>query len=181
MAIESIHTERLFLRELKHSDWKEIQFLRSDPRVNEFVDRDPVKDEKEAVSFIDTIRKGVGDGSFYYWVISLNEQADTMIGSICLWNFNEAWDSAEIGFDLNPDYQGKGIMSEASFAILNFAFNELKLKDLAAYTHHSNAKARALLEKYSFKLMPDVKDEYNKNNVVLSLTAREYQNYEPEK
>ena len=35
-----------------------------------------------------------------------------MIGSICLWNFTDNQKSAEIGYDLSPKYQRKGIMNE---------------------------------------------------------------------
>jgi ribosomal-protein-alanine N-acetyltransferase len=45
--------------------------------------------------------------------------ANQMIGSICLWNFQQT-KTAEVGFDLNPKFQGKGIMSELLKCIIQF-------------------------------------------------------------
>ena len=61
-----------------------------------------------------------------------------MIGSICLWNFSEDRKVAEIGYDLDPKYQRKGIMTESINAVLNFGFRKLSLEKIEAFTQKQN-------------------------------------------
>ena len=57
---------------------------------------------------------------------------------------------AEVGYDLNPIFQRKGIMSEALNKVINFGFNELGLDNIEAYTHIQNENSKKLLEKNGF-------------------------------
>ena len=82
-----------------------------------------------------------------------------MIGSICLWNFSEDQKTAEIGYDLSPDYQGKGIMHESLCRIIEFGFQNLNLEFIEAFTHYKNEPSKKLLENNGFKLVPGKKDE----------------------
>ncbi len=163
-----LKTERLFLRKLKESDWKAIFFLRSDKTVNQFVERSSSKSEEEANEFISKINTGIDKKNSFYWAITENG-ADQMIGSICLWNFSENQKKAEVGFDLNPKFQKKGIMNEALKCIIQFGFETLNLDLLEAYTHIDNQNSRKLLERNNFELVIGKKDEHNQNNVFYDL------------
>ncbi|CAL2106310.1 (ribosomal protein S5)-alanine N-acetyltransferase [Tenacibaculum sp. 190524A02b] len=169
-----LKTNRLLLRNLEPKDWKAVSFLRSDTSVNQFVDRPIATSKEEALLFITKISTGIADESLFYWSISLKDQ-DRMIGSICLWNFSEDKVTAEIGFDLTPDCQSKGIMSEALKSVLTFGFHDLKLKNIEAYTHYLNLSSKKLLEKNNFKLIIHKKDPHNKNNIVYILEHKNHQ------
>lgn len=101
-----IKTERLLLRRLDVSDWNVISYLRSDVIVNKFVRRPKAENKTEAIKFIDKINEGIGNNEFIYWSICLKNRP-VMIGSICLWNFSPDKKTAEVGYDLNPDFQKK--------------------------------------------------------------------------
>ncbi len=163
-----LETERLILSRLEESDWKEIMFLRSDKRVNQFVKRKPADTKAKSLKFIVNIQKGVANYSFYYWKIRL-KSSRTMIGSVCLWNFSEDRKVAELGYDLMPEFQGKGIMSEAVEKVIQFGTQSLELKTIQAYTHGQNLPSIALLERHGFKLNRSLRDDSNSDNVVFEL------------
>lgn len=75
---------------------------------------------------------------------------------------------AEVGYELLPNFQGKGFMSEALNSIIDFAFTNLKIETIEAFTNYQNARSRKLLEKLNFKLN-DKMDMNNLNNVVYQL------------
>ena len=130
-------TERLILRCLEVSDDQELFKLRSIRRVNKYIVRPKQKNIKEIRAFISKISNGINNNEWIYWVITLNENP-RLIGTICLWNFSEDKTVAEIGYELDPAFQGKGIMSEALKKIIEFAFRDIELISIEAYTHKEN-------------------------------------------
>lgn len=164
-----IQTERLSLRKLKESDWNVVSYLRSDKTVNTFVKRPNANSKEKALAFIIKINDDIDNKKLYYWSIT-KTTSDTMIGSICLWNFSEDQKSAEVGYDLSPEFQKLGIMNEALMAIIGFGFNNLHLKLIEAYTHKENESSKRLLERNEFVLHPTKKDKHNHNNVIYQLS-----------
>lgn len=163
-------TPRLHLRRPAESDWENIVYLRSDPQVNRFVNREPTTTKEKAMEFLARVN-GNNDRAFaYYWAIA-DKTSGQMIGSICLWNLSDDRSRAELGYDLVTAQQGKGIMSEALATVLQFGFMELKFQLIDAYTHRDNAPSRRLLERNGFVLMPEKTDPDNAFNVIYELTA----------
>ena len=147
-------TVRLILRQLKVKDSNEILILRSDERVNEFIDRPLAVNVEDAILFIQKIEKGISDNKSFYWAITF-ENEDILIGIICIWNISVEDNSAEIGYELLPDFQGKGIMQEAILKVLDFGFYTMKLKIITALPHPANKKSIAILLKNNFLLDED--------------------------
>jgi ribosomal-protein-alanine N-acetyltransferase len=167
-----IQTERLLMRNLKESDWEMISYLRTDELVNKFVDRPPAKTKEEALAFINRINLLNQNQESYYWTITLRD-LDKMIGSIGLWHFSDNQKTAEIGYDLSPEFQGKGIMDEALKNILKFGFKKLNLDLIEAYTHYQNESSKNLLERNHFKLVAGKTDEDNPNNIIYEIKKNE--------
>ena len=130
-------TERLTLRCLELSDDQQLFKLRSNKIVNEYIVRPIQKDIKEIRAFISDIKNGIKNNEWIYWVISFKDDP-TLIGDICFWNFSEDKTVAELGYELEPSFQGKGIMSEAIIKIIEFGFKEIDLNTIEAYTHKEN-------------------------------------------
>jgi len=72
------------------------------------------------------------------------------VGTITLWQFSIEENSAELGYELQPQFQGKGIMQEAVKLIISYAFNNMRFKKLYAWTHRKNTASLKLLEKNNF-------------------------------
>lgn len=141
---------RLQLRELRESDADAVFRLRTDPRVNTYLDRAAVQHLAEAREFIRRIRAGQTTGQWYYWAISLQDSSE-LVGTVCLWNFSADKLHAEIGYELLPDYQGQGLMQEALCEVIDFAYRELWLHRISAFTHRENAASIRLLMRLGFE------------------------------
>lgn len=68
---------------------------------------------------------------------------------------------------VSPDKQGKGIGTRARKMVLDFAFGELGLNKVFAYTNEDNVPSCKLSEKLGFKLEGRFRQEYlNKDGVL---------------
>lgn len=86
-----------------------------------------------------------------------------------MWKFSEDRKTAEVGYELLPDYHHQGIMTEALKAVLEFGFNELNLQNVLAFTDRLNINSQLLLLKHNFVLEESETGENNPDNVVFSL------------
>jgi ribosomal-protein-alanine N-acetyltransferase len=145
-----LETERLTLRQLRSSDDNEIFALRSNDHVNKYLGRRPSKSIDDAKAFIHTINENIRRNDSVYWAITLNG-SDKLIGTICLFDFSDDNLKAEIGYELLPDRQGKGIMREATSKVIDFGIQHIGLNSIEAYTHSENQSSTRLLEKLNFK------------------------------
>ncbi|MDQ0477518.1 GNAT family N-acetyltransferase [Chryseobacterium sp. MDT2-18] len=163
-------TERLILRTVTEYDAHDILNIRSNIGINEFLHRDPPKDSFEALYFILNIKRKTENKEIVFLGITLGNDPK-LIGTICLWNFSKDKSTAELGYELLPNYQGKGIMSEAVNCILDYGFNDLNLKKIEAFTNKNNLDSIKLLEKTKFVLSKKRKDEKYPENIIFELSA----------
>ena len=146
-----LDTERLILRPLTYADEHALFRLRSDERVNRYLDRPQTTVPDDARKFIEKIETAIKNGESFYWVLAMKNE-NQLIGTICYWNLVREDDQAEIGYELHPDFQGKGIMQEAITAVIRFGFEQLKLKTITAFPRQDNSKSIQLLEKNNFSV-----------------------------
>lgn len=159
-----IITERLSLRKILPSDLDRVHFFRSDKEINKYIKREPQTLEM-ATAHIQLITKALKTDESITWGITTKE-SDVLIGSICLWNFSKDKKTAEVGYALDPEFQGKGIMSEALKATLDFGFNQRGFETIEAYTDYRNIPSKTLLKLHGFIPSEGVKDPDNQNNEV---------------
>jgi ribosomal-protein-alanine N-acetyltransferase len=145
----NLTTERLLLRELRLTDAHEIFLLRSNKEVNELIDRVTATSIDEAHQFINMIISNQLDNKSFMWVITLKDEPK-LIGTIVYWNIVKDKDQAEIGYEMLPQYHGKGIMQEALLKVIDFGFKTLGLKTIVAEPKSNNQPSLKLLEKCGF-------------------------------
>ncbi|RAK65154.1 GNAT family N-acetyltransferase [Hymenobacter edaphi] len=154
-------TARLTLRQLRSNDDYEIFALRSNDNINKYLDRQPSKSIEDARKFIQAITANTQSNTSVYWGIALSD-TDKLVGAVCLFNFSENHSKAEIGYELAPDFQGKGLMQEALAAVIQFGFYQIGLHAIEAHTHLENQPSTGILKKLNFKT-----DGTVDNNLVL--------------
>ena len=154
-----LETERLLLRRLNADDAPQIFQLRSDEQHNQFIDRPRATVIEDAEAFIEKINTSVGNNESLFWAIQLKEKP-TLAGTVALWQFDEQANKAELGYELLSMHQGKGIMNEAIKKVLDFAFADLHLKVIEAWTHPENKRSSSILKKLGF--IRDAEAEKNK-------------------
>ncbi|WP_299211223.1 GNAT family N-acetyltransferase [uncultured Dokdonia sp.] len=168
---EVIETTRLLLREPRMKDREMLFFMRTAQEVNTYIKRTPPKTLQDIDLFINDRLRDRQKGISIYWVLTLKECPDQCIGAISLWQFSKDRKTAEVGYDLHPDYQGKGYMSEALATVLEFGFHILDLHTIEAYTHRGNIPSRTLLERHKFTLTDKKDDEVPTNRVYMCIRA----------
>lgn len=144
-----LQTERLILRKLSLDDSEEIFFLRSNDEVNKYLDRTRAVDLDDALGFINKVNIGIANDKWMYWAVCFKDNPK-LIGTVCLWNLNKKENKAEVGYELMPEYQRKGIAQESLYAVIGFGFSKLELGKIEAYTNKENLASIKLLKKLSF-------------------------------
>ncbi len=167
-SLPIITSERLTLRSLVTEDQNAIYELRSDKTINKFLDRQPCSSIEQAKNFIEMIKENIEKGGTYYWVITLSDTKE-VVGTICLFDISNEKKYCEIGYELNPKFQGKGIMQEAVKSVIHFVFDSLNLNMINAFTHKENQKSTNLLSKLNFVKTDEIATE-NPNLVKFVLT-----------
>ena len=103
-----------------------------------------------------------------------------LIGSAGFYDWDGEVRSAEFGYDLRPEYWGRGLMAEALTAILDFAFGRLGLNRAQVLLMPRNRRSRRLVERLGFTEEGTLRehdfDERGElcDDVVFSLLAREW-------
>ncbi|QOW11722.1 GNAT family N-acetyltransferase [Kaistella flava (ex Peng et al. 2021)] len=163
-------TERLILRTITEYDASEILNIRSNVEINQFLHRNPPKNSFEALEFILNIKRKSANNEIVLFGITFQNHSK-LVGTICLWKFSEDRTVAELGFELLPDYHGKGVMSEAVNCILNYGFKNLNLEKIEACTNKNNSNSINLLQKSKFILNENRRDEKFPENLIFELNA----------
>jgi len=164
-------TQRLFLRKINASDCEVILFLRTDAKVTEFIERPEhrkTKNISDARILITELDSCIEANHSITWGIALKQETP-IIGTICLWNFSHHNKTAEVGYDLDPQFQHKGFMNEALKAIVDFGFHDLHLESIEACTHALNEPSIKLLMKHRFRHNEDRIDSENPSNIIFEL------------
>lgn len=173
-----LFTERLHLRKLKTEDAPEIFSLRSDAIVNQYLERPKATHIDEAKAFIDKINGLIKKDQSVFWAVCPRDK-NNLLGTICLWNFSVEKNTAEIGYELLPEFHGRGIMQEAILKTLDFGFNTLQLQTIEAWTMANNLNSIKILERNGFKRDSERESAIDKSiegedRVIYSLSKKEF-------
>ena len=153
----NLETKHLELRRLKIEDENEIFAIRSDKRMSKYLDRPLYEKVDEARKFINYINNGIAGNEWVYWAVTLKGDSK-LIGTICLWQINMKFEKAEIGFELLPEYQGKGLMLEAAIKVVEYGFETMNLKSIEGEVDPQNTKSIKLMEKLNFERIYEIRE-----------------------
>ncbi|EPY4500506.1 GNAT family N-acetyltransferase [Salmonella enterica subsp. enterica serovar Rubislaw] len=159
MPIPTLKTDRLLLKPLASTDAVQIQKLF--PRweiVRYMVSSIPWPYPDNAAShYVDNIAlPAMAEGLAWVWTIRFLDNPDILIGVISL---DEA-ENNNRGFWLVPEYQGQGLMREASIAATNFWFNTLKKPVLRAPKAALNAPSQKISASSGMRLIKTEKVQF---------------------
>ena len=128
--IETLETPRLILRPVSHRDAPRIQALFPNPSVVRYLAAAipwPYP-EDGAAQFLARVLPKVEAREEYDWALLLKGHEDEgLIGLIGLYPSS---DNDHRGFWLGEPYWGRGLMREAATAVNDFAFDELRMREL---------------------------------------------------
>lgn len=154
-----LKSKRLIFKEFSLDIAKEFYYLRSNTEVMKYMDTNLMENEEKAKQYINQILKDFKLKNGINFAIFLKE-TEKFIGYFSFWRLMLNHFRAEIGFAINPNYQGKGYMSETFEIMDDFAFNIFGLHSIEANVNPNNFKTISLLEKHGFNKEAHFKENY---------------------
>lgn len=157
-----LKTNRLNLEVIRPPDLEFIYRGLSDEKVTRFyaVHFNSLKETEEQMRWYQQL---LNDKKGIWW--KLTEHNTLLDIGACGFN---SWDhdqkKAEIGFWLLPEHQGRGFMSEAVDAILDYGFKKMGLKTIVAEVERVNGQSIKLLSNKGFSQVRDKTFREIKNN-----------------
>jgi ribosomal-protein-alanine N-acetyltransferase len=144
-----LETRRLVLRNLLPSDEGSLFAIYSNPEVTRFCDIPTLANRREAGALLQLFHSEFEKTSGIRWAIT--EKASPLVIGLC----GVAWyrhnSSALLSYDLNQTYWNRGIMTEATKAVVKYAFETAVINRVTATTLVDNVASIRVLEKVGFR------------------------------
>ena len=142
----TLETERFILRKISMDDTDDMYEYANDPEVTEFLTWSPHPDKAYTFEYIAYLQNRYKTGDFFDWAI-ICKDTGKMIGTCGFTRFFFQHEGAEIGYVINPAYQGKGIATEVVGRIISYGFENLALERLEGKFMTENEASRKVMEK----------------------------------
>ena len=141
-----LETERFTLRKMSLDDTDDMFEYSSNAEVTKYLSWSPHKEKQYTFEYLTYLQDRYKTGDFYDWAI-ICKDTGKMIGTCGFTCFDFPNDSAEIGYVINPDYQGKGIATEVSGRVIRFGFENLSLERIECKFMTENQASLRVMEK----------------------------------
>ena len=174
--IPRLETQRLILREWRHSDLDAFAAIYAVPDVMRYLSGDPLTRQESwrnmATAAGHWVLRGYGT-----WVVERKEDGG-VVGRVGLIQ-PEGWPGLEVGWTLGKPYWGKGYATEAISLISQFAFNTLNLNKLEAGCYANNIGSARAFEKCGYQregLLRShvISDQKEVDVILLGITAADF-------
>ncbi|MCW2258505.1 ribosomal-protein-alanine N-acetyltransferase [Providencia alcalifaciens] len=163
MTIIELDTPRLHLRGWRELDSEPFFKLNSSPQVMRYFPAVLNKEQSDQLMAA-IMARFVSQGGWGLWAVELKSQ-NVFIGFTGL-NIPTCTlpcsPCTEIGWRFLPEYWQQGYATEAAQTVVEFAFEQLKLDEIVAFTAVQNTPSEAVMKKLGM-----IKDPKNFNHPIL--------------
>lgn len=157
--MKPIVTERLLLRNWEEQDRDLFHRINSDDTVMEFF---PFRrSRQESDDFFDILRARIEETGFGFAAIELRETGECLgfAGLAMVKDTPPLADGTiEIGWRLEPEYWGKGYVTEAARAWLKHGFEQLDFEKIIAFAVRDNHRSTAVMKRIG--MSPQEEDDF---------------------
>jgi ribosomal-protein-alanine N-acetyltransferase len=144
MLINPIEAERLRIRRLTADDWQDVHAFTSDAATMTYRPEGQMTPEQTQAY----IAEHLGEEPRAYAVDLLAENRLIGLMDFHLWYGPRTF---EIGWVINPRYQGQGFATEAAAALLRYGFETLQLHRIIATCQPENPASYRVMEKIGMR------------------------------
>lgn len=162
LGTRTLETDRLTLRrytvadaEAMYANWA------SDDVVTEYLTWPTHPDSEVTRVVLETWVEQYEEDGFYNWGIVYD---GTVIGNIAVVNASENDERAEIGYCIGRAWWGKGIMTEALGAVMDFLFGEVGLHRIFLRYDVANIGSGRVMEKNGLTREGTLRDEHKRKD-----------------
>ncbi|NIE62498.1 GNAT family N-acetyltransferase [Burkholderia sp. Ax-1719] len=146
----SLSTARLRIRALRHDDAPALFTIWSDAEAMRYFSFAPMRHVDEAHARIASTLKPSSAGKDLVCTVEARDSGE-VLGTCDLFHLHAQCRRAEIGFSLQRQHWGKGLMSEAAAAVVDHAFDTVKLNRIEADIDPRNVASARVLERLGFQ------------------------------
>ena len=175
-----LETERLTLRPFVEDDFEAMHAMRSSPEVARYLYQGPTSPEETR----DRLTRMIANSEWvneddWFSAAAVERATGITVGDLAFHWVSERDKTAEIGFVFDPRHQGKGFATEASRALLDWAFGSAGMHRVIGQLDARNAASARVLEKLGMRLEAHlVENEWVKgewqSGLVYALLDREW-------
>ena len=140
-------SNRLLLRRPKSDDAEAIAEYWSDPEVHRFLQHPPSDDIAETQTFLEHCASVWDSGEAFPWVI-VEGSSSRAVGMI---EARPSPHGVELGYVLKRSVWGRGYMTEAVAAVVEWALGQPEVHRVWAYVQVGNVGSQRVLEKVGMK------------------------------
>jgi ribosomal-protein-alanine N-acetyltransferase len=144
-----LETERLQLRAVLPDDAECIFRIMGDAQVMRYFGQPPMASLDQALERVSAFDEAFHQQNGIRWAITQRSSGEFM-GTCGFWRLIKPHFRAELGYELAPEWWGRGVMPEAAGAALSFGFSAMGLHSVEAQIHPANVGSRRVLEKLGF-------------------------------
>lgn len=163
IIFQNIETQRLLLRKIKKSDYKDIFELYSKKEIIRFTDNAIHESENDSKKMIAEFAKLHKQNLQIAWGITLKPY-NKISGVIKIYHIDFYHRFGSLGNLLDNNFWNKGIMTEAQKVVCDFGFKTLNLHRLEAQVFIKNTASVRTFEKLNFKLEGTLSENFKIDN-----------------
>lgn len=151
-----INDEGFFIREIQLTDADQYYDLLTHPKVKDFIPTQLLPNSLfDAIRMITQLKSLSISNNGAYWAICNPE--GKLVGACGFEKWDQFHKRLELAFELHPDYQGRGLMTQSLEAIIDFGFKEMNAMRIEAFTLTYNEPSIKLLKRLGFEHEAELK------------------------
>ena len=167
-----IETERLFLREMKESDFDALYKVLADSDIMQHYPY--TFDENRVRNWIQRNIERYRIFGFGLWAVCLKETGE-MIGDCGLTlQLIDGRIKPEIGYHIRADKQRNGYAKEAAIAVRDWTFNNTPFQIVYSYMKYTNEPSVKTAISYGCKQVDEYKDDENEITKVFAISKDQW-------
>jgi len=144
--LPALETERLTLRRMRRGDAEDVHRYASDPEVARHMLWEPHGSLRDSENFLRFVEERYARGDPAAWGLEERESG-RLVGTCGLQDWRPEYARAEIGYVLCRGRWGRGLMTEAVAAVVEFGLGEIGFNRLEARCFDGNPASARVLEK----------------------------------
>ena len=167
-----IETERLFLREMKESDFDALYKVLADSDIMQHYPY--AFDENRVINWIQRNIERYRIFGFGLWAVCLKETGE-MIGDCGITlQLIDGQIKPEIGYHIRADKQRNGYAKEAAIAVRDWTFNNTPFQIVYSYMKYTNEPSVKTAISYGCKQVDEYKDDENEITKVFAISKDQW-------
>ncbi|MEU0880705.1 GNAT family N-acetyltransferase [Lentzea sp. NPDC005914] len=147
-----IKTARLVLRPFEPHDLDDLHAYRSQPEVHRYLYSEAQDREQTRELIAERMAcTELSDEGQKLWLAVYWPEQGRVVGDVVLKWLSKVNRQGEIGYGFNPEFQGKGLATEAAEALLEFGFGHLNLHRIIAQCDPRDEPSWRLMERLGMR------------------------------